>query len=306
MVIRNEYYLVDAKTYATFKECQKKIKELQRRIEELLKYKPLPHAVELGKQSLESEAEPELSNEDSKKEPNELEKEGAGRGPAVEADDFERRFIELYNRLQNSKNQIGSGALDLTPQLPDSNQRADDSVNLVPKEPLPSTSSAAPDTDVDASETDPEFSETDDDADLTDVETNSDKLGEPEQHLDETVLNQIPKSQHSKAKELFNELKHHSEDLSVDSDGKIILFKTPIPDSNFFEVFPLLFRARKFSAHIPYFKDFVNEIASLGLGHLIFRDHTKSYNPRGKNLFKDRSVIRSQIKNNSRWYYLGN
>lgn len=302
MVIKNEFFLVDAKTYATFKECQKKIKELQQRIEELLKYKPLPHSVELSHKNSDPESET-LINDDSKGDENVMDKDGGGKDLASEADNFERRCIEIFNKLSKSGSQIGSGALDLTPQLPGTNEE-DPSANLVPKEPLPSTS-AGNDDDGDFS-TDPEFSDTDDDNELTDIETHSESHDKQSGHeLNENVLNDIPKSQHLKAKELFNALKQHTDDVGVGDDGTLILYKNPIPDSNFFQVFPLLFRSRKFSANIPYFKDFVNEIASLGLGHLISRDHTSGYNPRGKNQFKDRSVIRNQVRNNPRWYYLG-
>lgn len=133
-------------------------------------------------------------------------------------------------------------------------------------------------------------------------ETTSDESNNTDQKLLETVS---PFRQ-AKAKKFLSALKEHADNFSYSSEGTIFIDGRPLENSDFFKLFPYLFKPAHFANH-PNLREVVNELATLGLGHYLSRFYTAGLSPRGKNFIHDRHTVHKQIKAlGSDWYKLGN
>lgn len=120
----------------------------------------------------------------------------------------------------------------------------------------------------------------------------------------EKLVSLVPPTSRPKAAKLLAELKNYTNEFSVDSSGSITLNGQLIPNSNFYEIFPKLYeRQEKKRDKGSVLSLVVNELASLGLGHLIQRSYLAGLIPRGQKYLKDRNSVRADIK--GKWYYLG-
>lgn len=122
--------------------------------------------------------------------------------------------------------------------------------------------------------------------------------------LDEQLLKSVISKHKKNAKSLLEKIKNYPEAFSYSSDGLISINGNPLENSNIFQLFPKLYKPTKYESE-PHLKQVVNELATLGLGYLIARHYTRGLSPGGKNLIKDRHIIRKVINSQSPWYYIG-
>lgn len=128
----------------------------------------------------------------------------------------------------------------------------------------------------------------------------SDSLNDTDQKL----LQLVPPFRQPKAKKFLSALKEHGEVFRYTKDGAIYIDGELLSDANFFKLFPYLFKPANYSNH-PHLQEVVNELATLGLGHMISRFYTAGLSPRGKNFISDRHAVRKQIKSlGANWYKL--
>jgi len=114
----------------------------------------------------------------------------------------------------------------------------------------------------------------------------------------------VPSASRAKATKLLSELRNFESDFSYDTSGSITLNGTTLPNTSFYDLFPLLFkRQEKKRPKDSPLSLVVNELISLGLGHLINRSFSAGLLPRGQKYLKDRESVRKNLKGN--WYYLG-
>lgn len=125
--------------------------------------------------------------------------------------------------------------------------------------------------------------------------------------VDEQLIETVRAADKPKAKELLKRLKQFSDELHFNSDGSIFIGGELVQDSNIFDIFKFLFKpSPSMFHHHPYFKEVVNEIATLGFGYLLSRFYTFGLAPRGKNFIKNRLEKRKHIRNKATpWYHVG-
>jgi len=134
------------------------------------------------------------------------------------------------------------------------------------------------------------------------TETTNDNLNATDQKL----LSTISPFRQAKAKKFLSALKEHADNFSYSSEGTIFIDGRPLENSDFYRLFPYLFKPAHFANH-QNLREVVNELATLGLGHYISRFYTAGLSPRGKNFFHDRHTVHKQIKAlGSDWYKLDN
>lgn len=285
------FFLIDADEYKGFDELKRKNLELQKHISELMKYKTLHTSAEnqhlkskvseleekLKKSSSHSSVTTETLNTND---PN-VSQVGGGDLGSSEQTNSRDKFYEAFQAFmqKHSSNQTGRGE-DLTPQLP-----------------LPIPSSSGPSANL---------PETGDDLKPEQTSSTADDGGADGGDVvdDDHLANLVPTSQRKKALELLQHLKEHSSELSYDSNGLIKLNNTVLPDSNIVKIFPMLYKPTKNYESDHNFSQVVDEIASLGLGHLILRHYTVGITPKGKNFLKNRSEIRKSLHPTLPWYYM--
>ena len=122
--------------------------------------------------------------------------------------------------------------------------------------------------------------------------------------IDDELLLTVTPHLRQKAKVLLTKLKEHADVLRFEKDGTIFIDDAPLSDANIFKLFPLLFKPAHYSSH-PNLQTLVNEIATIGLGHLMSRYYSAGLSPRGKNFIPNRKQLRSELKKPF-WYKLSN
>jgi len=123
--------------------------------------------------------------------------------------------------------------------------------------------------------------------------------------LDEKkVLRSVPKRHQANAKRLLKSFEARPDELSYDCQGVIFINRSSIPESNIFHFMPLLFTKKR--VDLPGFTDFVNQIAEMGLDHLI------TYRPKKVTLTSQKIGSGDKIvgdlssdPKNANWWYLG-
>jgi hypothetical protein len=287
------FYLVDAHDFKTFTELKEENLKLQRQIGELMKYRDL-HASAL-QSHFESKLQ-ELHNKLKSRpgavsketlEPNEANENHVQSGGGLNVQSTEQpsnledlnnetliqakllNAFEKFMETHKTNNvQVGGGD-DTTPQL---------------AIPLPEYSTAPSDLDVpnESSSSIPESTVS------------------PDANYDH-LINLVPTQFQNKARQLLQELQHYSSELLFDNNNQVLLNGQPLPDVKATTVFPQLYSPVKKNCLIA---PIVDEIASLGLGHLIARHYTKAITPRGPNYLKDRHKIRATLHSLNPWYYV--
>ena len=287
---KNVFYLIDAADYATFSELKAKTIKLEKEIAELLRYKDLHRNAEHAHlQSKVTELEKKLSSSHSAVTSESLNSGSdssnqVGSGQTSE-EDYKHKLFDIFQAfLHKHSNQIGFGQ-DLVPQIPIaiSNSESD---------PQPSTSSAAEETPIDTEPSDQHDSNT----------------GGGAFNVDEArLVEKVPSAQRSKASELLTELKNNfSSELTFGADGSITINNETLPEGNIYDLFPLLYKKVNSYECKKALARVVDEICSLGLGHLINRHYTLGLTPGGKNYLKDRHEIRKNLHKSQPWYYVEN
>jgi len=291
------YYLVSVDNYKTLSELKNRNAELEKKLSDSLKYQKLASNEKVTQlESQIKKLETELSDCRSKS------KESAAKTASVTDISSEHYQPNTSASADEAKSQQGSGALDseqfrakLLSTFQDflhshfsqsgTGGAATDLTPIVPI-PLPEKVEVKP-------------SEFATDLDVHNVEPENSASG-----LDEEKLLADVKNRHkAKAQRLISELANHRDVISVEPNGEISINGGVIPDANFYTLFPLLYRVPKHYRKNTALVTLVDELATLGLGHLILRNYSVGLTPKGKNYFK----ARKDMKNFShqKWYYLG-
>lgn len=319
------FYLVPVESYKTLSELRLKNEQLEKQLSESLKYKSLAASekvVHLQSQVKKLEAElaslknsknnsakissqissqhfqpTDVTEQQQQQQPQQQQQGGSlinveqkgGSDVASSYDDdngFRKKLFSSFETFLKTHKliQSGSGPLDLTPTIP---------IPMVEKpEVKPSPENV---TDLDVFNTDQTVTDNNSAENITTIDD-----------LDEDKLIGSVKSRYKdKAKELLEEIKKHSDEISVESDGTISLKGRVLPDANFYDIFELLYRPVKNYRDKEALAAVVDALASLGLGHLILRFYTKGITPQGKGYLENRGKILNYLNQNKPWYYLG-
>lgn len=118
------------------------------------------------------------------------------------------------------------------------------------------------------------------------------------------LMTSVAATSRPKAEKLLRELENIQSEMSFDNAGNIKINGSTLPDVNFYEIFPLLFKPVKNYRSNSGLSLIVDELASLGLGHLIQRSYTAGLTPKGQHYLKNRAALKKNLT--SRWYFLGN
>lgn len=272
------FYLIDAHDYNTFSELRQQNLDLQKQITELMKYRNLHASAQQKVTSNHTKLSDSVNSENLEATSSEPQQIGSGSSllePAVQGEEsFQNQLFSAFQSFLKSNNlshlsQVGSGQ-DVTPQLP------------IPIENPTSSENSS---------------------ELTEEHTES---GHPILQNTETnkLVSLVIPSQRSKAQELLQELGNHTSELSFSENGPIVINGEPLNDSNITNIFPMLFRPIKNYENNVNLSKVVDEIASLGLGHLISRHYTRGLTPKGKSYLKNRVEFRKSLHPVHPWYYI--
>jgi hypothetical protein len=121
--------------------------------------------------------------------------------------------------------------------------------------------------------------------------------------LQQKLLKSIPEKLKSQATELLSELSQRPSQLTFNSDGVLFVNQIGIPETNFFQLFPMLFKKNQ-QKKLAGFPELVTQIATMGLGHLISKSLTRGLLRKYKILEQD--TLFNQVLTLKNWYYLGN
>ena len=125
---------------------------------------------------------------------------------------------------------------------------------------------------------------------------------ESESITEQKLLKLIPEKFKPQAAELLHEINDRPNQLTFNSDGIVFINQIGIPDTNFYILFPALFKKSQ-SKNIPGFSEIVIQIATMGLGHLISKSYTKGLLRKYK--IGEQDLLYNQIINLKHWWYLG-
>lgn len=280
------FYLVDANDYKTFTQLKEENVKLEKKIAELMKYRDLhSSALQSHFESKINELHRKLNNKSNigaisteTLEPSEDSSHQIGAGEGLEdvnSDAYiQKRLLSAFeNFLENHKqgySQTGGGD-DTTPQLP------------IPLE-EPTTT--------------PSYLQT---MDTTAIVCPSEEKADLQNFDSNHLISEVPSVYKQKAKELIKELRQFSSDLSFGENNDVILKGKVVPTLTATKLFSQLYSSVKNKhAIIPI----VDEIASLGLGHLIPRHFTRAITPRGSNYLKNRAEIKKNLHPLHPWYFI--
>jgi len=274
------FYLIDANDYKTFSQLKEENVKLEKKIAELMKYRDLhSSALQSHFESKLNELHNKLKNRQNISavttetlQPNQEASDQTGRGESLEDIDSEtfiqKKLLNAFeNFLESHKpkfDQIGGGD-DTTPQLP------------IPLE----EQSTAP-------------------SDLKSSDSQA-IVNPSNSSINDQFISLVPASQKQRALELLKELQQYSSDLSFGENGQVILRGQIIPNLKATELFSQLYRPMK---HNNIIIPVVDEIASLGLGHLIARHYTRGLTPRGAHYLRNRDEMRRSLHPTLPWYYV--
>ena len=300
------YYLVSVDNYKTLSELKRQNSELEKKLSDSLKYQKLASGEKVTQleseiKKLEAQLEVYKKKDGERKAPeaatavstvhyeppnNPNEQQGSGLSQ-LDGEQFRAKLFASFEEFLKSKNinQSGSGAAnDLTPVVP---------IPMLEPPSLPAEVKPS------------EFAT---DLDVHNVEkrstAHSASSANSDLSLDEEKLLATVKSRFKdKAKKFLSELKEHKDVISVEPDGAILIDGQLLPKGNFYELFPKLFNPPKNFRNNCALATLVDELATLGMGHLIMRNFTVGLTPKGRNYLKERAELRKVGRD--KWYYLG-
>lgn len=119
-------------------------------------------------------------------------------------------------------------------------------------------------------------------------------------NFDETqLLALVSKSAKVKAKALLEQFDERGNELTWNSSGTVFIDQVALPQTNFFVIFPLLFKRTK-SINVNGFKDVVLKINEMGLSHYISTKKVKTSINEQKPLSQN-----NDPEQNIPWWYIG-
>jgi len=290
------YVAVPYEEYKKFLRQEQRLKTVEAQLHKHLQYKPIPEARK------EEPPEPSQSSSGDIGEITAEGKKGAGDVVQHEQTILPGNFQTTAAESNVSPDVIQAAVTLFLKQLPGllTSGKGDSDLTPTPPAPLPLTS-IDPITAkvVDVSGNTANGSGNGDDEPPT--QNISDSLDE----LDSKLLETVRSKDKEKASQLLGALKKHNSELHFNSDGTIYLNGESLEGSNILDLFKYLFRPANYASH-PNLQAVVNEIASLGLGHLISRFYSAGITPRGKNAIKNRHIVHQHLKTrNLPWYHVG-
>ena len=117
------------------------------------------------------------------------------------------------------------------------------------------------------------------------------------------VLSKVPDSFREKAKLLLSAFDENPQQLTWNKKGEVYIEQDSIPKANFFQLFPALFKFSSVESQLPGYVEFVNQIALMGLAHLIHPKLLRGF--RRKQKITNEKEIYKRVLRNDKWYYLG-
>lgn len=116
------------------------------------------------------------------------------------------------------------------------------------------------------------------------------------------LLSLVPNSFKTKAKQLLEVFDERGNELTWNSSGTVFIDQVSIPQSNFFIIFPFLFKRLK-PKRLPGFEDVVEKINQMGLKELIFK---RSFMTKRHQLVHSNNVTQNNDpEQNVPWWYIG-
>jgi len=139
--------------------------------------------------------------------------------------------------------------------------------------------------------------------------TNSDfgisikKSDENDENEESQLLTFVPKKFKKQGQLLIEQFEARPNEFTWNSNGVIFINQTPIPNSNIFVLFPLLFKAnvlnkKKYSG----FEELVNKISDMNLEHLILKNKGKKMEKKSE---KSEDIGKVKEQQKVQWWYIG-
>lgn len=120
---------------------------------------------------------------------------------------------------------------------------------------------------------------------------------------EQRLLSKITPSFQSKAKLLLEAFNDNPQQLTWSDEGAVLINSQSVPNANIFELFPAVFKTPVLkNQKLPGFTEFVSEIGSLGLGHLIHPKFLRGLKRKKK--IANQMELYNELKN-GHWYFLG-
>jgi hypothetical protein len=116
------------------------------------------------------------------------------------------------------------------------------------------------------------------------------------------LLKLIPNQYKKHAKQLLNEFDDRGNEITWNPNGTIFIDQVAVPQSNIYQLLPILFQKKKPSKHIPGFIEILQKIQTMALGHLINQSPLKL-----QSKLVEKNAKREQIKEEipANWWYIG-
>jgi hypothetical protein len=118
---------------------------------------------------------------------------------------------------------------------------------------------------------------------------------------EEKLLKLLPFESRKHATQLLSEFDDRGNEITWNPNGIIFIDQVAIPQSNIYQLLPLLFQRKKPAKHVPGFVEIMDKIYSMGLGYLITQapfKHQSKFLER-----KAQDSIKPKIPDN--WWYIG-
>lgn len=275
------FILLPRTDYLKFTALAEENNRLRKQLEHHLKYKPIPpRAIDETQSSLKEDSQP-VSGEAQ-----------FGEGSSTPLQSLAEQISKtIFQHLQSSslstlsqpagaQDKVGFGSTDLTQEYP---------------EPLPS-----PKFDKDAIPIDPAANSTI--QNINQMPASSSDFERTKNSINEKLFNLVSPHLRPKAQLLLHKLSEFSSELEFKENGEIKIDGQTLPDANIYTLFPLLFKPSSYAQN-PHLQTLVNEIATLGLGHLISRFYSAGLSPKGQNHIPNRMQLRKEIKTLGPYWY---
>lgn len=293
------YVMIKDSEYNVYKAQKRRIEELENQIKKHLKNET---SVPESSKTASSETTTDSSETEQLPDPTTLKQTGAG---APAAPDIKLMLQEFLSKLSSINYQEGAGTSDGSETLPVAQEvlnleSSTAEVKPTKTEELLPTGESGNESSVSSEEEQEADSESDSDAD-TATSTNK-SVSETQFHKSHLVDNVITR-QKKRAISLLHELDKEKDRFRFDDRGQIFVDNVEIPNANFFQLFPKLFKPCNVDRE-PGLKTVVNELATLGYGHLISPHYSISLFPRTKQVVPNRLEMRSAMRSNKQWYCL--
>lgn len=121
---------------------------------------------------------------------------------------------------------------------------------------------------------------------------------------EDLLLEKVAPSLRSKGKLLLEAFNQNPQQLIWNDAGEITINEETLPNANILQLFPAVFKTSVIkNKTLPGFIEFVNQIAAMGLGHLISPKLLRGFKRKEK--IQNQVELYNQIIKNDKWYFLG-